>query len=96
MIFNVSPKYRIASDFNSWMIQTRHDRRNKETGQLEEGWRSIKWYPSLEKAINGLADIQMRTSDASTLAEALAEVENVCTQLSHAFSPRFKVERELI
>lgn len=54
-------------------------------------WESFKWYTSLEDVVNGLGNLMVRTSEAQTLAEALAEVENVSTLLYTALSPQFEV-----
>ena len=43
--------------------------------------------------MNYLGEMLVRTSDAQTLAEALAETNRVTTKLSRALSPKFKVIR---
>lgn len=87
MIFNVTPKYRILSDLNSWMIQKRITRCQ------DEAWMSIKWYTSLEGAINGLAQMLIRSSEAESLLDALEDVKSVTAQLSLAFAPMYVLDR---
>lgn len=49
------------------------------------------WFVTIEQAIDGLAGLIIRTSDARTLADALAEVKKVTATLSQALAPKFKV-----
>jgi len=85
VILPIDDKHRLASDSSSWMIQVARRRK----GQIS--WQSIAYFGSLQSAVNELAALRLRTSNAQTLADALAEVERVTTSLVHALSPEFDV-----
>ena len=88
MILPISEKYRIASDRHGWAIQ---EFRPKKSG---DEWRPMLFYSDIGKAVSGLAHLMLRTSDAQTLADALAEVENISHQLTRALAPQYEVRRK--
>lgn len=81
MILPIDDTYRIAADAQCWSIQRRKQRKEGET------WESFKFYTTLDDAVQGLAQLMIRTSDAQTLADALLEAESIATRLSLALSP---------
>ena len=85
MELEINNKYRIASDKYQWMIQEKRTRK----GKID--WKSVSYYPSIEQAIQGLGEMMVRLSDAKTLTDALRDVQNVATQLSHALTPNLEV-----
>ena len=85
MELEINHKYRITSDKYQWMIQ------EKRTRKGEIDWKSVSYYPSIEQAIQGLGELMVRLSDAKTLTDALRDVQNVATQLSHALTPNLEV-----
>ena len=56
-----------------------------------DDWESILWFATVNQAVSGLAALKVRTSDAKTLADALAEVKKVTATLSQALIPKFKI-----
>ena len=85
MILPIDDEYRIKGDKHSWAIQK---------GRIKKGeisWESVSWFTSLERTVNHLGQLMVRTSDAKTLGDALKEIEKVTTLLTHALSPKFKV-----
>ncbi len=91
MILPIDASYRLAANRHSWVVQKRRKRKHPKTGVHVDDWESILWFPSLNQAVDGLADLMIRTSDTQTLADALAEVRQVAASLSQALSPTFKV-----
>jgi len=85
MELEIDKKYRITSDKYQWIIQEKRTRK----GKID--WKSISYYPSIEQAIQGLGELMVRLSDAKTLTDALRDVQNVATQLSHALTPNLEV-----
>ena len=90
MELEIDKKYRITSDKYQWIIQEKRTRK----GKID--WTSISYYPSIEQAIQGLGELMVRLSDAKTLTDALRDVQNVATQLSHALTPNLEVPSEEI
>ena len=88
MILPINGHYRLASDEHGWSIQ--RPRTRKVDGRPVTEWQSLKWYGSIKQAVNALGELMVRTSEADTLAEALAEVENVTATLTRALSTEFR------
>ncbi len=87
MILPISDKYRLVSDRHGWAIQEFRPKKNGDE------WRPVLFYSDIGKAVSGLANLMLRTSDAQTLADALAEVENISRQLTRALAPEFEVKQ---
>ena len=81
MVIPINDRYRITSDEYQWIIQTKRNRKGKKD------WQARLYYPTLKVALEGLGKLMVRQSDVVTLADALAEVENVATTLSQALTP---------
>jgi hypothetical protein len=81
MLIPINERYRIASDSRQWMIQELRTR----SGAIE--WRSKSYFGTIESAVKELGELMVRTSDAQTLVDALADVEKVTTTLSQALTP---------
>ena len=81
MVIPINEHYQIASDSRQWMIQEARTR-NGETV-----WQPKYYFGTIESAVKELGELMVRTSDAQTLVDALADVEKVTTTLSQALTP---------
>ena len=81
LIIPINNKYRIASDPNQWIVQSKRTR----SGLLE--WEARYFYSTFRMALGSLGELMVRESKAETLAEALIDVENITTMLSLALTP---------
>ena len=81
LIIPINNKYRIASDSNQWIVQSKRTR----NGLLE--WEARCFYSTFRMALGSLGELMVRESKAETLAEALIDVENITTMLSLALTP---------
>ena len=88
MIIPIDDKYRLKSDINQWMIQ----KKIKPNKKNPDGWESFKYFNNPSQAVTALAAVMVRTSDASTLTDALAEVDRVTQALVGALTPVFTVQ----
>ncbi len=79
MIIPINDKYRIATDRYQWKIEEVRRRKGKPE------WNPILFYATFDRALKDLGELMVRQSDAETLAEALLDIENVCTTISQAF-----------
>ncbi len=70
MILPIDHKHRIRSDEHCWAVETTRKRGSKTC------WRGISYHPTLEAAVNSLGQRMVRTSNATTLVEALRAVED--------------------
>ena len=92
MIIPIDDKHRLATDRYQWMIQEMKSYKDSKTGEQVKNWEGIKFYPTIEGAVNGLAQLKLRLSEAETLTDALAEVKNIAKLLKTALTLQFKVE----
>jgi prophage regulatory protein len=83
-ILPIDDRLRLTADDRCWRIEQR-----RATGE----WRPVEYYPTIQGAVNSLAHRLVRTSEASSLADALAAVENVSRTLTQALASQFQVER---
>lgn len=91
MILPINDGYRLAGNQHCWTIQRIRTRKHRRIREVLEAWEDIRWYTSIEGAGNGLAELLLRTSDAQTLAEVLAEAKNVAATLGQALRPHVEV-----
>jgi hypothetical protein len=87
MIIPIDHKHRIRSDEHCWAVETTRKRGSKTC------WRGISYHPTLEAAVNSLGRRMVRTSNATTLVEALRAVEDISAKLCQALTPEFEVKR---
>jgi len=85
MIIPINEQYRITTDPYQWIVQKKRSRKGKED------WESQTYHPSIQSALQSFGEFMVRQSDATTLTDALVEVENVTTTLSQALTPQFQV-----
>ena len=93
MIIPITDKYRLKSDSRQWMIQKLEWVTDKKTKEKRRDFVSFNYYADINQAVNGLAQLMIRASEAQTLADALAEVDNGCVTLTQALSPVFEVKQ---
>ncbi len=91
-ILPIDDRCRLAGDRYSWMIQKHRRRKTRRGNAVVDDWETFSWHPTIEQAVNALADYQLRTSGAQTLADALAEVKRINAALTRALSPRLEVK----
>ena len=92
MILPIDDNWRIKSDEFCWHIQEyKGERKNRQTGEPEDYWKSRRYYVDLNAAIRGLAQLEIMTSDCTTLVEALDAVQDVSERLSRALTPHIEI-----
>lgn len=64
-----------------WEVCWIKRRTDKDTKAMEEYWCAGKWYPRLYQALEALADMRMRNSDAKTLEELKNTAKNIYKEL---------------
>ena len=84
----INKQYRISADANQWIIQKSRTRKG-----LQE-WESIAYYTDLDPLVKSLTNRMVRDSDATTLTDALAAIENVTTTISQALTVQEETLRE--
>ena len=86
----IDDNYALGADQYSWHIAKKVTRKRK--GKPVDEWQAIKWYTSLESAINHFVDLKLRVSGATTLVELQKEQEKVLAALCKALHPKYKAE----
>ena len=89
MILQIDEQYAITSDQYSWQIAEL--KRRRRAGETVLEWKPILWFTSLENACRALVERSLRLSEASTLAQALAEAERTVARLCAALTPEFEI-----
>ena len=89
MNIRLDKKTRLTSDKYSWMLSELHV--NGKSG--EEEWNVFGWYTTLDNACRGYYNRRLRLSEATSIAEAIQEAENVLRELVEALGDDFKVTR---
>ena len=84
----INKQYRIASDANQWILQKSRTRKGVQE------WESIAYYADFYPLVKSLTNRMVRESDATTLADALAAIENVTTTISQALTTQRETLRE--
>ena len=85
----IDQDYAIGADQYSWHLLKRKSR--KRDGESVTEWQPIKWFISLESAVNGFADYSLRVSEVSTVCELAEKQKSVFASLCKALHPKFKV-----
>ena len=91
MVIPIDKKYRLATNTHGWMIQA-YRKPDKEDG--DPRWGAIRWYMSVDKAAQGLADLMVYTSSVEGLDNAIQHVHEVCETLTKALSPKVTVSNK--
>ena len=91
MILPIDDKWRIKSDAYQWMIQQYQGIPDKGKFKGIPQWKSVRYYTSLSKAVHGLAEYELMTSDCTTLASALDCLRDVSERLSMALTPHIAI-----
>ena len=91
MILNLTDDYRLESDSRCWMAQHRRVVQSGDNAGAVQ-WDTLGFYPKIGQAAIGLAEYDLRVSDATTLAEAMARVEKLATVLTDALTPHLDLE----
>ena len=91
MIIPINDKYRISANKERWVVEKYGRCTDPETKKLVDYWSPITYHQSLQSAINSLAQLMIRTSDAETVAEALKVIDQVTATLCEALEPNYEV-----
>ena len=81
----IDEQYRISSDANQWILQKSRTRKGVQE------WESIAYYTDLDPLVKSLKNRMVRESDATTLTDALRDIQNVTTTLSQALTVQEEV-----
>ena len=91
MILPIDDKYRLKSDAYCWHVQIYKGIPTSGVMKGKEYWKSIRWYQKLPEALNGLAELEVMTSQGTSLVEALDAVRDVSERLSMALTPHIAI-----
>jgi len=77
----IDENYSLGADWHSWHIIKRVNRNGKPTDK----WRPVKWYATLDGALDGLLRLKLRISEVKTLVELQKEQRKILAELSETF-----------
>ena len=84
MKLRITDQYQITTDEYQYIVNRKRTRK----GKLD--WEPESYHPTFQGAFQHIGERLVRDSDAQTLADAIADVENVTTTLSQALTPQFE------
>ena len=83
MKLRINDQYQITTDEYQYIVNRKRTRK----GKLD--WDAESYHPTFQGALQHIGERLVRDSDAQTLADAIADVENVTTTLSQAVRGQF-------
>ena len=83
MKLRITDQYQITTDEYQYIVNRKRTRK----GKLD--WEPESYHPTFQGAFQHIGERLVRDSDAQTLADAIADVENVTTTLSQAVRDQF-------
>ena len=86
--------YRLSADKHQWTVQRRSYDKDGNPSINKDGsevWTPEGYYVSAEQAIREHAGRRIRTAEAETLCEALAQVERIVAELTEALDGKFTI-----
>ena len=83
MKLRITDQYQITTDEYQYIVNRKRTRK----GKLD--WDAESYHPTFQRALQHIGERLVRGSDAQTLADAIADVENVTTTLSQAVRDQF-------
>ena len=83
MKLQITDQYQITTDEFQYIVNRKRTRKGKL------GWDPESYHPTFQGALQSIGERLVRGSDAQTLADAIADVENVTTTLSQAVRDQF-------
>ena len=83
MKLRITDQYRITTDEYQYIVNRKRTRK----GKLD--WEPESYHPTFQGALQHIGERLVRGSDAQTVADAIADVENVTTTLSQAVRDQF-------
>ena len=89
MMLTIDENYRITTDPYQWIIQKKHIHQKTK----EEYWKNDSFHPNIEYAVRHLGRKMLRESEASTLSDALLEIDLIASKLHQALDVDFEVKR---
>jgi hypothetical protein len=85
VFIKVNKTWAIASDEHCWMIK-KYEQPNKT--YPEGRWKAQTYHTKIEDAINSMAAKRIRLSEATTLAEAIKDAQEVKRELKAVFDEK--------
>ena len=87
MFLKINDEYAIESDANCWAISNL-----KKELKKGEFWKPIAWYSTLEGAVNGLLQREIRCLEVDSLSEAIKGVSRLSEELVGALTPKYTIK----
>ncbi|WP_369355550.1 hypothetical protein [Lysinibacillus capsici] len=72
----IGEKYKITSDAYNVIINQRYQKESKEGEEIKFDYKSIGFYPNVEKACIALLDKELRESEAKAIKDLMLEIKN--------------------
>lgn len=86
-IIELNESHRLSSDSRQWKLE----KKNTNTNTGEVTWSQIRYYTTLDGAVNACHGYFLRISDAMEINELIAESKRITDDLVKALKPKIEL-----
>jgi hypothetical protein len=90
MIIQINARYRITSDETQWTVEQSYQAKTKDSEERITAWKNVGYYSSLSGAVNALYQRGIRSSQATTLSDAIKDAQGLLQTITKALEPEVK------
>ncbi|WP_411501402.1 hypothetical protein [Bacillus thuringiensis] len=72
----IGEKYKITSDAYNVIINQKYQKESKEGEEIKFDYKTIGFYPNVEKACIALLDKELRESEATAIKDLMLEIKD--------------------
>lgn len=85
-IFIDKTEYRIQTDAYNWQLCKRINKKDKETGEIEDEWQGFKFFNCLEYLLNYILNEKIRKEDIKTLEELKQNIIKTKQEITQVYN----------
>lgn len=86
-IITLNENHRLSSDSRQWKLEKKNINKNTK----EVTWSPIRYYTTLDGAVNACHGYFLRISDAMEINELMSESKKITSDLVKALSPKIEL-----
>lgn len=91
-IIKIDDKHQLRSDSRQWVFESLTNSFDKNGKQL---YKPLRFYVTLESAVQGCYSYFVQTSDADGVIELMSESKRVLNKLVDVFSPKLEIKEKV-
>ena len=75
-------RFRISSDKHNLVLEKYEDVKDRETGQINQKWKDVGYYGTIEHVLNKYKNERIRDSEASSIEDLVVELKEMKLHIS--------------